>query len=113
MDAGPRSINPSSLVAYLGDNDAAQVEEITDRQLESRRLAEISLKTGSSAGLPRTPRGEWAFKRPPLPLPGGPSIIVPPPEQDVLPSEATPEAEVLDWFQKKILKSSRNWSRTS
>jgi hypothetical protein len=57
MDAGPRSINPSSLVAYLGDNDAAQVEEITDRQLESRRLAEISLKTGSSTGLPLTPRG--------------------------------------------------------
>lgn len=102
MDAGPRSSNPSSLVAYLGDNDAAQVEEITDRQLESRRLAEISLKTGSSAGLPLTPRGEWAFKRPPLPLPGGPSIIVPPPEQDVLPSEATPEAEVLDWFQKNF-----------
>jgi hypothetical protein len=113
MDAGPRSINPSSLVAYLGDNGAVQVEEITDRQSESRRLAEISLKTGSSAGLPLALEGEWAFKRPPLPLPGGPSIIVPPPEQDVLPSEATPEAEVLDWFQKKLLKSSRNWSRTS
>src|SRR5262245_8486798 len=36
---------------YLGDIDAVQVEENTDRQSESRRLAEISLKTVSSAGL--------------------------------------------------------------